>query len=87
MWFVLIDDAGKIRAARHRKEPGELFNIDGEAPRELVEVEEDDPRLLEFLNPPEPPPEPTASEIIDAMDGVAKGDTTKLDSLKARIAG
>ncbi len=49
------------------------------------QLPDDDPEVLAFeAGPPEPP---TIAEVIDAMDGVAKGDNTKLYDLKARIDG
>ena len=71
MW-LLIDDAGEIRGLFRNQEwliepsqekPGipRALDIDGQLPRILVEVADDDPRVVARLNPTEPVREQTVS--------------------------
>ena len=49
-------------------------------------IAEDHPDVVAFLNPPEPPAQPTVEDAIEALDEyVTSGKRTKLDELKARL--
>lgn len=67
---------------------GEIDGVSGVTlhpdPGYTERLPEDDPEVMAFeAGPPEPP---SPAEIIEAMDGIEKGDRTKLDALMVKIS-
>ena len=78
MKYALIDDTGAIRGLFDSDQGGRLFQINGEQPRGLVPLTDNDPRVLALLNPPEP--------VKEALVTRAEYDALKaeLESLKQK---
>lgn len=71
MRYALIDDSGAVRGVYAQPHEGQLFDIEGEASRELEPLANDDPLLA-------PPPPPAAKRVIAVDDVLAATDFADL---------